>query len=126
MVKIGRQKNRPNTLVSPAPVGWRTLAEKVYYTKIYNVKNADSIMLVIAPDPGYNSWIQWGNGIHVFLWHMIRIRVYSVISKVTSLPDNQWKQPPHECNKLSGQFSLAKIILFIGPSQHMFSLIKEC
>ena len=30
MVKIGRQKNRPNTLVSPAPVGWRTLAEKVY------------------------------------------------------------------------------------------------
>ena len=31
MVKIGRQKNRPNTLVSPAPVGWRTLAEKVYY-----------------------------------------------------------------------------------------------
>ena len=24
--------NRPNTLVSPAPVGWRTLAEKVYYT----------------------------------------------------------------------------------------------
>ena len=32
MVKIGRQKNRLNTLVSPAPVGWRTLAEKVYYT----------------------------------------------------------------------------------------------
>ena len=32
MVKIGRQKNRPNTLVSPAPVGWRTLAEKVYYS----------------------------------------------------------------------------------------------
>ena len=31
MVKIGRQKNRPNTFVSPAPVGWRTLAEKVYY-----------------------------------------------------------------------------------------------
>ena len=30
MVKIGRQKSRPNTLVSPAPVGWRTLAEKVY------------------------------------------------------------------------------------------------
>ena len=30
MVKIGRQKTRPNTLVSPAPVGWRTLAEKVY------------------------------------------------------------------------------------------------
>ena len=30
MVKIGRQQNRPNTLVSPAPVGWRTLAEKVY------------------------------------------------------------------------------------------------
>ena len=30
MVKIGRQKNRPNTFVSPAPVGWRTLAEKVY------------------------------------------------------------------------------------------------
>ena len=33
MVKIGRQKNRPNTLVSPATVGWRTLAEKVYYIK---------------------------------------------------------------------------------------------
>ena len=33
MVKIGRQKNRPNTLVSPAPVGWRTLAEKVYLAK---------------------------------------------------------------------------------------------
>ena len=31
MVKIGRQKTRPNTLVSPAPVGWRTLAEKVYW-----------------------------------------------------------------------------------------------
>ena len=30
MVKIGRQKTWPNTLVSPAPVGWRTLAEKVY------------------------------------------------------------------------------------------------
>ena len=30
MVKIGRQKNRPNTFVSPAPVGWRKLAEKVY------------------------------------------------------------------------------------------------
>ena len=30
MVKIGRQKNRPNTLVSAATVRWRTLAEKVY------------------------------------------------------------------------------------------------
>ena len=30
MVKIGRQKNRPNTLVSAASVRWRTLAEKVY------------------------------------------------------------------------------------------------
>ena len=28
MVKIGRQKNRPNTLVSAASVRWRTLAEK--------------------------------------------------------------------------------------------------
>ena len=31
MVKIGRQKNRPNTLVSAAFVRGRTLAEKVYY-----------------------------------------------------------------------------------------------
>ena len=30
MVKIGRQKNRPNTLVSASSVRWRTLAEKVY------------------------------------------------------------------------------------------------
>ena len=30
MVKTGRQKNRPNTLVSAASVRWRTLAEKVY------------------------------------------------------------------------------------------------
>ena len=36
MVKIGRQKNRPNTLVSPAPVGWRTLAEKVYCLVSYH------------------------------------------------------------------------------------------
>ena len=37
MVKIGRQKNRPNTLVSPAPVGWRTLAEKVYCYEFVNL-----------------------------------------------------------------------------------------
>ena len=30
MVKIGRKKSRPNTLVSAASVRWRTLAEKVY------------------------------------------------------------------------------------------------
>ena len=34
MVKIGRQKNRPNTLVSAASVRWRTLAEKVYYVQL--------------------------------------------------------------------------------------------
>ena len=37
MVKIGRQKNRPNTLVSPAPVRWRTLAEKVYYVDLFHL-----------------------------------------------------------------------------------------
>ena len=41
MVKIGRQKNRPGTLVSPAPVGWRTLAEKVYC--IHNKGNLGEI-----------------------------------------------------------------------------------
>ena len=40
MVKIGRQKNRPNTLVSAASVRWRTLAEKVYYS-ILKKKNLD-------------------------------------------------------------------------------------
>ena len=30
MVKIGRQKNRPNTVVSASSVRRRTLAEKVY------------------------------------------------------------------------------------------------
>ena len=29
MVKIGRKKSRPNTLVSAASARWRTLAEKV-------------------------------------------------------------------------------------------------
>ena len=38
MVKIGRQKNQPNTLVSPAPVGWRTLAEKVYCSRLCNFR----------------------------------------------------------------------------------------
>ena len=32
MVKIGRQKNRPNTLVSASSVRRRTLAEKVYWS----------------------------------------------------------------------------------------------
>ena len=38
MVKIGRQKTRPNTLVSAASVRWRTLAEKVYCMQLYCYK----------------------------------------------------------------------------------------
>ena len=34
MVKIGREKTRPNTLVSAASVRGRTLADKVYYGEI--------------------------------------------------------------------------------------------
>ena len=42
MVKIGRQKSRPNTLVSASSVRWRTLAENVYYTEIRNdINNID-------------------------------------------------------------------------------------
>ena len=44
MVKIGRQKNRPNTLVSPAPVRWRTLAVKVYYEAIQVLRNAVGVL----------------------------------------------------------------------------------
>ena len=39
MVKIGRQKTRPNTLVSVASVRWRTLAEKVYYASFCALLN---------------------------------------------------------------------------------------
>ena len=37
MVKIGRQKNLPNTLVSAASVRWRMLAEKVYSLGVFDV-----------------------------------------------------------------------------------------
>ena len=35
MVKIGREKTRPNTVVSAASVRGRTLADKVYYMATY-------------------------------------------------------------------------------------------
>ena len=49
MVKIGRQKTRPNTLVSPAPVGWRTLAEKVY-CKVINGESLAAQHRVLVMD----------------------------------------------------------------------------
>ena len=56
MVKIGRQKTRPNrpTLVSPAPVGWRTLAEKVYYMLIRKFK-----LCYIFGQTYLNMWQTW-------------------------------------------------------------------
>ena len=53
MVKIGRQKNRPNTLVYPAPVGRRTLAEKVYSVNCFpnvspNLNDAQLINYTLA------------------------------------------------------------------------------
>ena len=46
MVKIGRQKSRPNTLVSAASVRWRTLAEKVYY--VWSTWTAPSSFIVVV------------------------------------------------------------------------------
>ena len=49
MVKIGRQKTRPNTLVSASSVRWRTLAEKVYsrvFTiNVQGLKNGKSFVI---------------------------------------------------------------------------------
>ena len=55
MVKIGRQKNRPNTLVSPAPVGWRTLAEKVYCNMFHVIFHIIGGNTIIRPAMAYGS-----------------------------------------------------------------------
>ena len=43
MVKIGREKTQPNTLVSAASVRGRTLADKVYY--MVNVSGSENEMV---------------------------------------------------------------------------------
>ena len=59
MVKIGRQKNRPNTLVSAASVRWRTLAEKVYsVTEQIRFKKSEHFTSTIEENKG-NSNVMW-------------------------------------------------------------------
>ena len=43
MVKIGREKSRPNTLVSAASVRGRTLADKVYSTVMTYVQEREAL-----------------------------------------------------------------------------------
>ena len=59
MVKIGRKKNRPNTLVYFASVRWRTLAEKVRFVrtedgnKTWNNSRSMTIFRCVQPMPFY-------------------------------------------------------------------------